>query len=174
MDHLARSLFLASNRQAGGPFDGCGLLPEQIQGYGLGVMAARAAYYAEKEGVDFSQGRAYGPHGAGLVIANAPGEGYDDVLSRRLTALARDGNLQVRALGYKPYIAPGLSSACVGVLQTLRGAWHLGSVPIKGIYFGCKSRFSPLGLELFAEDLHPLLLERLKACYKALQEETPL
>ena len=91
-----------------------------------------------------------------------------------MTTLARDGKLQVRALAYKPYIAPVLSSACVGVLQTLRGAWHLGSVPIKGIYFGCKSRFGPLGLELFEEDLHPLLLERLKACYKALQEETPL
>jgi len=174
VDHLARSLFLASNRQDDGPFDGCGLLPEQVQGYGLGVMAARAAYYAEKEGVDFSQGRAYGPHGAGLVIANAPGKDYDDALSRHLTDLAREANLQVRALGYKPYIAPGLSSACVSVLQTLRGSWHLSCVPVKGVYFGCKNRFGALGLELFEEDVHPLLQERLQACYKVLQEAMPL
>ena len=50
------------------------LLPEQIQGYGLGVMNARAAYYAKKD-VRFAsfltEGRAYGPHGADLVIANS-------------------------------------------------------------------------------------------------------
>ena len=170
VDQLSRFVFLESNRDEAGRFDCGGLLPEQVQGYGLGVMAARAAYYAEKEGVDFSQGRAYGPHGAGLVIANAPGDAYDEALSLRLTKLAREANLQVRALGYKPYIAPGLSSACVSILQTLRGQWHLGAVPIKGVYFGCKNRFGPLGLELYAEDIHPGLRARLEACYKELED----
>ena len=38
---------------------------------------------------------------------------YDDAVSRRLTDLTRTANLQVRELGFKPYIAPGLSSAAV-------------------------------------------------------------
>ncbi len=47
-----------------------GLLPEQVQGFGLGVMDARAAYWARQEGIPFSHGRVYGPHGRGLVVAN--------------------------------------------------------------------------------------------------------
>lgn len=42
---------------------------------GWGVMAARAAYYAEKEGVDFSQGRAYGaPTGRGWSLPTPRGK----------------------------------------------------------------------------------------------------
>ena len=48
-----------------------GLAPEQVQGYGLGVMNGRASYFAAKD-QRFSQylrdGRAFGPHGADLVI----------------------------------------------------------------------------------------------------------
>ena len=46
VDYLCQSVFLASNRDEDGRFDAAGLLPEQIQGYGLGVMRARAQYYA--------------------------------------------------------------------------------------------------------------------------------
>ena len=94
-------------------FDARGLLPEQVQGYGLGVMRARALYCAQKTGIDATALCAFGPHGDGLVIANAPDQGYDDAVSRTLTAAAVTANLDVRALGFKPYIAPGLSSACV-------------------------------------------------------------
>ncbi len=60
VDHLAREVFLRTNRREDGVYDFAGLLPEQVQGFGLGVMAARAAYYAEKEGVPFAAGRVYG------------------------------------------------------------------------------------------------------------------
>lgn len=43
VDHLCRAVFLESNRDCCGRLDYQGLLPEQIQGFGLGVMAARAA-----------------------------------------------------------------------------------------------------------------------------------
>ena len=43
VDHLARAVFLYSNQDESGMYDFAGLLPEQIQGFGLGVMAARAA-----------------------------------------------------------------------------------------------------------------------------------
>ena len=40
------------------------------------VMAARAAYCAGRMGLDAASVRVYGPHGQGLVVASAPGEGY--------------------------------------------------------------------------------------------------
>jgi hypothetical protein len=170
VDHLARAVFEMSNEGASDAFDFAGLLPEQVQGYGLGVMRARAAYYAQSEQVDFSQGRAYGPHGEGLVIANAPNAGYDAALSLRLTELAQTANLRVRELGFKPYIAPGLSSACVSVLRTLRGEWHDGAVPLGGAYFGCTSRFTQNGLEVKREALCPALRARIEAAHTMLKE----
>lgn len=97
---------------------------------GLGVMAARARYCGQKLGIPQGSIRVYGPHGAGLVAANAPGGDYDGPLSAALTAATRDMNLRVRELGFKPYIAPGLSSAAVSILQLLRGQVHFGAVPL--------------------------------------------
>ena len=43
VDPLAKTAYLESNRDENGVWDGKGLRPEQIQGFGLGVMNARAA-----------------------------------------------------------------------------------------------------------------------------------
>ena len=153
MDPLARAALLSSNRDERGLYDGMGLLPQQIQGYGLGVMNARAAYYARQEprlSSFLTEGRAFGPHGSGLVIANSIAR-YDDALSRELTELALTANLKMRALGFKPYVAPALSSAALSVLLTLRGEWHYGSVCLGDIFMGVKNRYTPAGLE--TEDL---------------------
>ena len=109
VDHLARAVFLDSNRDAGGKLDFGGLLPEQIQGYGLGVMEARARYFAAQRAVNFDAGAVFGPHGQDLIVANDTGKGYDDVCSCALTKDTVTANLAVRELGFKPYIAPGLS-----------------------------------------------------------------
>ena len=174
VDPLSRSVFLASSRDAAGRLDFAGLLPEQVQGFGLGVMAARAAYWARQEGIPFSHGRVYGPHGRGLVVANHRGRDYDPALSQRLTRLTQGANLQVRALGFKPYIAPGLSSAAVSLIQLLRGEDHYGAVPLGGVYFGCRSRFTPQGLAVVREPLHPSLLARLEQTYQTLRKEDPV
>lgn len=170
VDNLARAVFLASNRDEHGVYDFAGLLPEQVQGFGLGVMAARAAYFAQKEGIPFANGQVYGPHGQGLIVANDRGEGYDSVLSEHLTRLTREANLRVRELGFKPYIAPGLSSAAVSLVRLLRGQDHYGAVPLDGAYFGCLSRFTPLGLSLVREAIHPALFDRLSAVHQSLRE----
>lgn len=169
VDHLSREVFLCSNRDEAGQMDFAGLLPEQVQGFGLGVMAARAAYYAEKEGVIFTNGRVYGPHGQGLVVANSAKGDYDDRLSCRLTEMTRTANLAVRELGFKPYIAPGLSSAAISLLQLLRGEEHYGAVPLGGVYFGCRSRMTAQGLLLRREPICQPLLARLEETYQALQ-----
>ena len=171
VDLLARAVYLESNRGEAGHYDWQGLLPEQLQGFGLGVMAARALYYAEDMELDLQAVRAYGPHGAGLVVANRPDDGYDEDLSQRLTTLAKEANLRVRDLGFKPYIAPALSSAAVSLLQLVRGQYHYGAVPLGSAYFGCRSRFTALGLQTQREPLHPDLFARLEQAYRDLTEE---
>ena len=170
VDPLARALFLDSNCGKDGNYDFAGLLPEQVRGFGLGVMQARAAYAAKRLGADFTRGRAFGPHGEGLVVCNAPNDGYDAALSIALTEQARTLNLQVRELGFKPYIAPGLSSAAVSILRMLRGDWFESAVALGGCYFGCRSRLCGAAAETYREALAPALAARLEASYAALRE----
>ena len=172
VDPLARAALLASNRDENGVYDGMGLLPQQVQGYGLGVMNARAAYYArqdERFTSFLTEGRAFGPHGSGLVIANSI-EHYDDALSRQLTELALTANLKMRELGFKPYVAPALSSAALSVLLTLRGEWHYGSVCLGDIFMGVKNRYTPQGLETEDLPLPDALFARLAETQDILRE----
>ena len=74
VDPLAKTAYLESNRDENGVWDGKGLRPEQIQGFGLGVMNARAAYFAKRDprlASFLTEGRSFGPHGTGLFIANS-------------------------------------------------------------------------------------------------------
>ena len=169
VDHLSRSVFLQSNQNEEGEYDFSGLLPEQVQGFGLGVMAARCAYYARQLGLDEQKLRVYGPHGQGLVCANSCGPDYDAALSAELTEKTRTANLRVRELGFKPYLAPALSSAAVSILRLVRGQGHFGAVPLGGAYFGCRSRMTPLGVELVREPVTPALLEELQKTHTALE-----
>lgn len=151
--------------------DASGLHPAQIQGYGLGVMNARACYYAEKDErfADYlEEGRAFGPHGGDLVIANSV-ERYDEARSRQLTDLTVNANMEVRDLGYKPYIAPAISSAAVSILLTLRGEWHYGSLYLgdekTGAFLGIKNRMTAEGSVYEDLDLPEALYARIKNAY---------
>lgn len=168
VDPLARTVFLDSNRNENGDFDADGLLPEQICGFGLGVMAARAEYMAARAGVDFSQGRVYGPHGRGLVVADHPTE-YHAEISERLTEETVAANLRVRELGFKPYIAPALSSAALSILRLISGEYHYGAVPLGGVWFGCRSRRTPQGIQIEREPLCPQLFDRIDCAYRQLE-----
>ena len=159
--------------------DASGLEPWQIQGYGLGVMNKRAEYHAEKlasagnaeAALYKTEGRAFGPHGKDLVIANSI-EHYDDDVSRLLTGLAAESNLRVRDLGFKPYIAPAMSSAAISILLTLSGDWHYGSIYIgsreRGAFLGVKNRLTWRGFEYEDLPLPEPLYERILAAYKGL------
>ena len=149
VDPLAKTAYLESNRDENGVFDGKGLRPEQIQGFGLGVMNARAAYFAKRNpklASFLTEGRSFGPHGTGLFIANSI-DRYDEDLSQELTRLTVTANLKMREIGFKPYVAPALSSGALSLLLTLRGEWHCGSVFLDGIYMGVKNRYTPAGVE---------------------------
>ena len=151
--------------------DASGLRPWQFRGYGLGVMNARAAYYAEMDerfSMYADEGEAFGPHGQDLVIANSI-ENYDDGLSRELTELAAGANLEVRALGFKPYIAPAMSSAAISILLTLRGEWNYGSVYLgdenRGAFLGIRSRYDGGKWDHEDPELPDELYERIKESY---------
>ena len=53
------------------------------------------------------------------MIANSLSH-YDDGLSRELTELVATANLRIRELGFKPYVAPAISSGAMQLLLTLR------------------------------------------------------
>lgn len=148
------------------------LAPEQIKGYGLGVMNARAAYHAKKDtrfSSFLSEGRSFGPHGNDLVIANSI-EKYDDNLSKELTKLAVVANLEVRKTGFKPYIAPALSSGAISIISTLEGKWHYSSNYLGGVFMGAKNRNLPSGLEIEKVNMPEELFRRLEVTYSKLKE----
>ena len=155
-----------------------GLEPGQVRGYGLGVMNKRAEYYASGEprfASYLKEGRAFGPHGGDLVIADSI-DNYDDEISRRLTELAVSANLKVRELGFKPYIAPALSSGAISLILTLQGEWNYSSVYLgkgaEGAFLGIRNRIDCSSGRIIVEDL-PLpdkLYERIEKAYRNLCE----
>lgn len=166
VDPLCKAAYLAAEGK---------LLAEQIQGFGLGVMNSRAIYYAKQESrfkSFLSEGRAFGPHGQDLVIANSI-VNYNDEISQELTKLTVESNLKVREIGFKPYIAPALSSGLISILLTLRGEWHYSSnfigKDMEGAYVGALNRLTGSGTE-FEEVLLPeQLFLRIKNAYDNLK-----
>ncbi|MCQ4638542.1 lactate dehydrogenase [Anaerovorax odorimutans] len=153
-----------------------GLRREQVQGYGLGVMNARALYFARRDerfASFLTEGRAFGPHGEDLVIANSL-ENYDDGISKELTRLAAESNMKTRELGFKPFIAPALSSGAISLLATLSGQWNYSSVYFgrggRGAFLGVKNRRTPYGIEVENLPLPEELFSRIEYAYERLRE----
>lgn len=171
VDPLCRAVLTESNRAPSGETDYQGLFSHQVRGFGLGVMNARAAYYARKDprfASFLTEGRSFGPHGEDLVIANSIRH-YDDALSRRLTEQAVRANLRMRELGFKPYIAPALSSGALSLLLCLRGQWHCSSTYLDGVFMGARNRVLPTGTELERLPLPQALQDRLQTTMNRLR-----
>lgn len=152
-----------------------GLSPGQVQGFGLGVMHGRAAYYARKEKRFrryLTEGRVYGPHGSDLVVADSVFH-YDPVVSESLTQKTVQSNLRVRALGFKPYLAPAVSSGALAILSWLRGDWHYSSAYFgkgdRGAFLGMRNRRTSAGLEVEDLPLEESLFERIQTAYRNLE-----
>lgn len=164
VDPLCRAVLTESNRAPSGEMDYQGLFSHQVRGFGLGVMNARAAYYARKDprfASFLTEGRSFGPHGEDLVVANSI-DRYDDGLSRLLTERTVHANLQMREMGFKPYVAPALSSGALSLLLCLRGQWHCSSTYLGGVFMGARNRVLPTGTELERLPLPRQLQDRLQ------------
>lgn len=163
VDPLAKTAWLESNKNENGVLDHKGLRPEQVQGFGLGVMNARAAYFAKRDDrfrQFLTEGRTFGPHGQDLVVADSI-ENYNDALSRELTELTVTANLHMRAIGFKPFVAPAYSSGAISLIMMMEGRWHCGSVFLGGIFMGVKNRYTRYGLETEILPLPDTLYERI-------------
>ena len=163
VDPLCRWALRESNKNQRGDYDGQGLSPEQIRGFGLGVMHARALYFARRDprfASYLTEGRAFGPHGEDLVLANSLTH-YDDTLSRELTEKVAHANLEMRKLGFKPYVAPALSSGALTLLALLRRRWHYASLYDGRVFMGRRSRLTDTGAETESVPLPEALEKRL-------------
>jgi malate/lactate dehydrogenase len=170
VDLLCKVVFLTGNKDTRGEFDFKGLAADQIRGYGLGVMHARAVYYSKQnlETAKYNrESRAFGPHGQGLVIANSLKK-YDERLSEMLTDQTVKANLEVRKTGFKPYVAPALSSGCLPIIATISGKWHYSATFMGGVFMGAKNRLLKSGTEIERLDLPVNLIEKIKESYKEL------
>lgn len=170
VDLLSKVVFLESNKNEIDNYDSKGLFPEQIIGYGLGVMNSRAHFYAEKSKDSMGylkEGRVFGPHGQGLIVANSI-ENYDEKISNYLTEKTINANKEIRAFGYKPFIAPALSSGALSIIATIKGDWFYGSTYMGGVYMGSKCRLLPSGTEIEQLDLPELLFEKIQKTYQRL------
>ena len=163
VDPLCRWALRESNKNQRGDYDGQGLSLEQIRGFGLGVMHARALYFARRDprfASYLTEGRAFGPHGEDLVLANSLTH-YDDALSRELTEKVAHANLEMRKLGFKPYVAPALSSGALTLLALLRRRWHYASLYDGRVFMGRRSRLTDTGAETENVPLPEALEKRL-------------
>lgn len=163
VDPLCRWALRESNKNQRGDYDGQGLSPEQIRGFGLGVMHARALYFARRDprfASYLTEGRAFGPHGEDLVLANSLTH-YDDALSRELTEKVAHANLEMRKLGFKPYVAPALSSGALTLLALLHRRWHYASLYDGRVFMGRRSRLTDTGAETENVPLPEALEKRL-------------
>ena len=170
VDLLCKSVFLTSNKNKEGELDFKGLAAEQIRGYGLGVMNARAVYYSQKspETSEYiREGRAFGPHGKDLIIANSIKK-YNEKLSKTLTEETIKANLEIRKTGYKPYIAPALSSGCFPLIATINNKWHYSATFMGGVFMGAKNRLNESGIEIERLDIPEILIEKIRAVYNKL------
>jgi len=168
VDLLCKVVYEKSNLDENGNKDYRGLLPDQIKGFGLGVMNGRAAYFG---GVSYLEnGRVFGPHGRDLVVANAiePGQ-YDDAYSRELTASVVGANLEVRRLGFKPYVAPAIASGAQSMLAFLKGEWHYSATYLGGTFWGAKNRWNRGSHEFENTTIPPELWPRILASYQNLE-----
>jgi hypothetical protein len=171
VDLLCKQVFESSNRnERTGKMDYVGLLPEQVIGFGLGVMDGRAQYYSDQMSLNYTdKGRVFGPHGEALVVA-------DDVLSEdqgaamRLTKCVVEANLEMRALGYKPFVAPAMSSGAVSITKLLAGKDHYSANFLRGVYWGGKNKQNCYGVEYERLTVSKALKVRIESTYKRLED----
>jgi len=164
VDPLCKAAYMAS-----------GLEQQQFQGFGLGVMNGRAMYYARREkkfARYIDEGRVFGPHGRDLVVADGISN-YNDEISRELTEKVVDENIRIRQAGFKPFMAPALSSGALSLISMLKGEWNYSSRFIgdgyDGAFFGALNRMTENGVEIENPPLPDELYSRIKAAYESVR-----
>lgn len=144
-----------------------GIRKDRVRGFGLGVMHARALYYDDTK-IYAREGRVFGPHGQGLVVANSV-KSYEHQASMELTAKTVMANTKVRELGFKPYIAPALSSGALSILAAIRGSWHYSALSFGAEFLGVRNKWMPHCDVIEDLALKPILFDRINTAYQSLK-----
>jgi hypothetical protein len=76
--------------------------------------------------------------------------------------------LEIRRTGFKPYVAPALSSGSLSLIATISGKWHYSATFMGGVFMGAKNRLHRSGTEIERLNLPTILVEKIKASYKEL------
>lgn len=170
VDLLCKVAFLESNKDSNGEFNFIGLSSDRIIGYGLGVMNGRACFYAEQSNDHvhyLKEGRVFGPHGEGLIVADSI-VNYNESISDYLTDKTVNANKEVRGFGFKPYVAPSLSSGALSLIATIQGDYFYGSTYMGSAYMGSKCRLYNNHIEVEQLVIPEALDLKLKATYDKL------
>lgn len=171
VDPLCKAVFIESNKSDDGTLDYLGIASNRIIGFGLGVMNARATFYAEKDdGLSqyLEQGQVFGPHGKGIIVADSL-TAYNHEKSLYLTDKTVNANMEIRELGFKPYVAPSLSSGSLSIAAAIQGDYFYGSSLMGEVFMGSRMRFTDAGLEVPQYELDPDLKDRLITTYNGLR-----
>lgn len=126
--------------------------PTRVRGFGLGVMDARARFIAKENNIYESDLISFGPHGNGLIIINSL-KNYKSKDSTFLTNKTIVDNFRVRKTGYKPFIAPALSSGSIQIIKALKGENHLSAWFIGEVFFGSNNIYKDKFTRIFPINL---------------------
>ena len=94
---------------------------------------------------------------------------YDHNASLVLTEKTVASNLKTRALGFKPYIAPALSSGALSLLAVLEGSWQYSSLSFGSAFLGVRNRLTAEGREIEDLPLDDALFARIESAYDDLK-----
>lgn len=144
-----------------------GIPGHRIRGFGLGVMEARARFLAKEAGWYHGDQRVAGPHGKGVLVFNSL-EHYDAEISKTLSQRTEVENFRVRKTGFKPYIAPALSSGALPILAALRGEMHPSAFDAGTLFLGARNRWQD-GFTVVEQVLPRVHLPRLQETEALLQ-----
>lgn len=89
-------------------------------------------------------------------------------ISDYLTNKTLNANKDVRSLGYKPYVAPSLSSGALSIVSTINGNWFYGSSYMGETYMGSKCRLIDKQLEIEQLPLPNALFNKINSTYERL------
>ncbi len=144
----------------------------KFRGFGLGVMYARARYYAERLNYhSFAEhGMVFGPHGQGLIAVD-DSRAFNLQRSKILAEKALTANLAVRSAGQKPYIAPALSSGALSIIALLEGRWQHSAIAFGSVFLGLKNRMTANGIALATLPYNQQLEQWLQQTVKLLERQ---
>lgn len=133
-----------------------------VIGFGQGVMKARAVYHGSQ------RAEIFGPHGENLLVINDL-HNYSQEESLCIQEACIHDNLVLRKLGYKPYIAPAISSAAFSILDFFLGNWHYATYCRNDIFFGGKFKNIEQGLYINKIEDHRVV-DKIKEHYQIQKE----